>query len=56
MTINPQALIRILNRLGIRLSVDGHYLICHGTRGKMTAELRQVIHTHKKSLYQALKG
>jgi len=55
MTTAPQALIRILSRLDMRLTVDGHYLICHGTRGKMTDDLRQVIQTHKVALLQAIK-
>ncbi|MDQ3796094.1 MAG: hypothetical protein M3294_00570 [Pseudomonadota bacterium] len=55
MTTDAPGLIRILERLGMRLTVDGKYLVCHGTRGKMTDELRQVIQAHKAALLKSLK-
>jgi len=33
MTTDPQGLIRILARLGMRLTADDNYLVYHGTRG-----------------------
>jgi hypothetical protein len=55
MTTDPQGLIRILARLGMRLTADDNYLVCRGTRGKMTHELRQVIQAHKAALLKSLK-
>jgi hypothetical protein len=55
MTIDPQGLIRILARLGMRLTADDNYLVCHGTRGKMSHKLRQIIQAHKAALVQVLK-
>ncbi len=55
MTTDAQGLIRILNRLGMRLTIDGNKIVCHGTRGKMSDELRRVIQTHKAALAQILK-
>ncbi len=47
--------VQILNRLGMRLTIDGNKIVCHGTRGKMIHELRQVIQAHKAALAQILK-
>ena len=55
MTTDAQGLLRILNRLGMRLTIDGNKIVCHGARGKMTEELRQVIQAHKAALAQILK-
>ncbi|MDQ4148028.1 MAG: hypothetical protein M3120_10205 [Pseudomonadota bacterium] len=50
----PQELIRILSRLGMRLTSDSGHLVCHGARGKMTDELRQVIQAHKAALLKSV--
>ncbi len=55
MITTPQELIGILSRLGVRLTADGEHLVCHGTRGKMTDELCQVIQAHKAALLKSLK-
>jgi hypothetical protein len=55
MPTTPHELIRILNRLGMRLTIDGNKIVCHGARGKLTDELRQVIQAHKTALAQILK-
>ena len=55
MTVDPQGLIRILVRLGMRLTADNKYLGHHGTRDKMTGELRHVISAHKQALIRLVK-
>ena len=55
MTTDPQSLIRILARLGMRLTANGKYLVCHRARGRMTDDLRQVIRARKAALMHTLK-
>ncbi len=55
MSTTPHALLRILNRLGIQLTPDGHNLQYDSTRGLMTAELLQVLRTYKAALLATLK-
>jgi len=39
----------------MRLTIEGNKIVCHGTRGKMTDELRQVIQARKAALLKSLK-
>ncbi|HEX2239351.1 MAG TPA: hypothetical protein VHJ19_13730 [Gammaproteobacteria bacterium] len=55
MTTDAQGLLRILNHLGMRLTIEGNKIVCHGTRGKMTDELCQVIQARKAALLKSLK-